>query len=216
MEGGAAAMAPVRGSPTWGERTLAGLFGSEVRGRIIAWLCLHGGGPVVGRELARSLALPAVTVSEELRRLAALGLVRAGDKVGTARPYYVDEACPLLPGLRSIVEHAVGPVALLRERLGQQDGIAVAFVYGSLASGADRANSDVDLFVVGDTDDVVLAGLVREVGRQSRREIGLVHWSAADLARRAQDPSSFLSAVMRQPKLFVKGDEGELRRLAGQ
>jgi len=31
-------------SKTWGERTLAHLFGSEVRARVLAWLCTRGEG----------------------------------------------------------------------------------------------------------------------------------------------------------------------------
>ncbi len=71
-------------------------------------------------------------------------------------------------------------------------------------------------FVVGDIDGILLSRLVREIERQVAREIDLIHWSASDLARQTGDPSSFLSAVMRQPKVFVKADEDELRRLAGE
>jgi len=92
----------------------------------------------------------------------------------------------------------------------------VAFIYESVAASDDGLASDVDLFVVGDVDGIVLSQLVREVEVQVGREIELVHWSPADLAAQMDEPSSFLMAVMRQPKVFVKGDEGDLRRIAGQ
>lgn len=201
---------------TWGERTLAELFGSEVRARVLAWLCSRGEGPVIGRELARQLGLPAVTVSDELRRLEALGLIRAGERLGTAKPYSLNTEFPLLVGLRSMVQYAVGAVAALRQKLSARDDVDVAFIYGSLASGDDHQDSDVDLFVVGDIDGMLIARLVCEVEREVGREIELVHWSADDLAQQTDEPSSFLSAVMRQPKVFVKGDEDALRSITGQ
>jgi len=51
--------------------------------------------------------------------------------------------------------------------------------------------------------------------KEARKEIDLVQPSPADFARQMAEPSSFLSAVMRQPKASVKGDEDALRRLAG-
>jgi len=203
-------------SETWGERALAGLFGSEVRARIVTWLCMRAEEPIIGRQLARELGSSRTAVSDELVKLEELGLIRAGENLGRAKPYYLNQDFPLLSGLRSMVQYAVGAVALLREKLGTEPGIDVAFIYGSLAAGDDRPESDVDLFVVGDIDGVVLAGLVRELEREVKREFDLIHWSPSDLARQMGDPSSFLSAVMRQPKVFVKGDEDELRRLAGQ
>jgi len=201
---------------TWGERVLVGLFGSEVRARIVAWLCTHGREPIIGRQLARELGSSRTAVSDELARLQELGFLRRGENLGRAKPYYLNEDFPLLPGLRSAVQYAVGAIALLREKLAGRDDIDVAFLYGSLADRPRRPESDVDLFVVGDIDGVLLSRLVREVERQTGREISLIHWSPADLVRQAQDPSSFLSAVMRQSKIFVKGGEDELRRLAGQ
>ena len=207
-------MAGQRG--TWGARALTELFGSEVRARVITWLCTHDEEPIVGRQLARELGSSPTAVSDALVKLEELGLIRAGQNLGRAKPYYLNRDFPLLPGLRSVVQHAVGVVALLREKLGGRDDIDVAFIYGSLAAGDDRPNSDADLFVVGDVDGVELAKTVRQVERQVGKAIDLIHWSAADLARQVHDPSSFLSAVLRQPKVFVKGDEDELRRVVGE
>jgi len=201
---------------TWGERSLVGLFGSEVRARIVAWLCTRAKEPIIGRQLARELGSSRTAVSDELARLQEMGLLRCGEDLGRAKPYYLNEDFPLLPGLRSMVRYAVGAIALLREQLAGRGDIDVAFIYGSVAAEDDRAESDVDLFAVGDIGGILLSGLVREVERQTGREISLIHWSPTDLTRQAQSPSSFLSAVMRQPKVFVKGGEDELRRLADQ
>ena len=201
---------------TWGARALSKLFGSEVRAKVIARLCAGAEEPIIGRELARALSANQMAVSKELRRFEDLGMLRAGERMGRVKPYYLNQDFPLLAGLRSMVQYAVGAVALLREKLGEREDIDAAFIYGSVASGDDRPNSDVDLFVVGDIDGLLVSQLVREVERESRREIELVQWSAADLAGQMGDPSSFLRTVMRQPKVFVRGDEDDLRRIAGR
>jgi len=123
-------------------------------------------------------------------------------------------AFPALAAVKELIAATTGLVPRLRERLDRPD-IEVAFLFGSAARGEEDAGSDVDLFVVGDIDGVLLANLIREVEREARKEIDLVHWSPADFARRMAEPSSFLPAVMRQPKAFTKGSEDDLRRLAG-
>lgn len=199
----------------WGERTLSTLFGSEVRAKVIVWACTCTDGPLIGRELGRTLGLNAAGVSRELRRLADMGLVRAGEKMGRVKPYYLNEDFPLLPGLRSMVQYAVGAVALLRENLGERDDIDVAFIYGSVAAGDDRPGSDVDVMVIGQVKGRELSSAIREVERKTRRQVNEVHYSRDEFARRAREGGSFIPTVLEGPKVFVKGDEDALRELAG-
>ncbi len=143
---------------TWGQRALAKLLGSEVRAKVIAWLCTRPEGPAIGRELARSLGVNQMAASKELRRLQDLGLLRAGERIGRARPYHLNEQFPLLPGLRSMVLYATGVVVTLRDELRDQPHIDLAFVCGSLALGTDRPESDVDVLVVGGIRGVICRG----------------------------------------------------------
>ncbi len=198
----------------WGAHALAVLFGSQVRAKVIGWLCTGADEPIIGRELAREIGANQTAVSKELRRLQALGMLHVGGNMGRVKPYYLNQDFPLLPGLRSIVQYAVGVVALLRERLGERDDIDVAFIYGSLAAGDDRPESDVDLMVIGDIGGRDLSSAIREVERRTRREVSQVHYSREEFARSAREGSSFLPTVLDGAKVFVKGDEDGLRELA--
>ena len=190
------------------------LFGSEVRAKVITWLCTHGNGPVIGRELARSLGVSPMAVSKELRRLRDLGLLRAGEPVGRTKPYHLNERFPLLPGLRSMVLYATGVVVTLREKLRDEPHIDIAFIYGSLALGTDRPTSDVDVIVVGGISGRRLASLVREVEITTRRQINEVHYSREEFSRRAREAGGFLPRALDGVKVFLKGDEDALRELA--
>lgn len=191
------------------------LLGSEARAKVIASICrLPSHAPIVGAELARELDLAPNAVWIELVRFERLGMLRAGDKMGRVKPYYINERFPLLPGLRSMVLYATGVVAMLRERLGDEPHIDVAFIYGSLALGTDRPTSDVDVMVVGGISGRRLASLVRDVEITTRRQINEVHYSREEFARRAHEAGGFLPRVLDGAKVFLKGDEDALREFA--
>jgi len=199
---------------SWGQRALSRFLGSEVRARIVAWACARADEPLIGRELGRELGLNAAGVSRELLNLADIGFLRAGERVGRVKPYYLDKEFPLLPGLLSMVRYAVGAVALLREKLGDRGDLDVAFIYGSLAAGDDRSQSDVDVMVVGPISGRDLSAALREVERATRRQVNEIHYSREEFRRRAREGGSFVPTVLAGPKVFLKGDEDALRALA--
>ena len=199
---------------TWGSRALQTILGSESRAKVLTWLVLHPEEPVFLRDLAGHCGLTVTPVHRQLGKLEDIGLVES-ERVGNAKRYRLSPEFPGLRAIEGLVEATTGVVPRLRERF-QRPDIEVAFIFGSGASGEDEAASDVDLFVVGDIDGIALSQLVRGVEAQVGKEIDLIHWSPADLGEQMRQPSSFLSAVMRQPKVFVKGDEDDLRRITGQ
>ena len=65
--------------------------------------------------------------------------------------YQADQRCAAFEELRGLVVKTLAGADPLRHALAElEDRIVVAFVFGSVARGEDRAGSDLDLFVVGD------------------------------------------------------------------
>ena len=60
---------------------------------------------------------------------------------------------------------------LLRERLSYPPGSTSRFVFGSVASGAEKAYSDIDLMVVGRTNLRQLANLISGLNVELGREV---------------------------------------------
>jgi predicted nucleotidyltransferase len=201
---------------TWGERALTELFGSEVRAGVLSWICAHPEELIFGAKLARELGMSASAVGKELARLEALGMLRAAEPIGAAKPYTLNEQFPLLPGLRSVCLYATGVVAVLRELFADAEGVEVAAIFGSLARGDDRPESDVDVLVVGEIDGLVLAGIAREAGRRTGRDVMTVYYPPDELAEKAQDRGGFIDRVLSGSLIAVKGDVDDLRRLAEQ
>ena len=92
-----------------------------------------------------------------------------------------------------------------------QDGIRVAFVFGSRAKGSDAAGSDVDLMVI--SDELTYAELFRALeaaSSQLARNVNPTIYASAELARRIDEHDPFQAKVLEQPKILIIGGEDDL------
>ncbi len=94
--------------------------------------------------------------------------------------------------------------------------IETAFVYGSVAKGEDRANSDVDVLFIGDAGLAEIAKALKPLERRFGREFSARCYSAAEFAVKLEAGNHFLRTVIREPKLFLIGTDDDIRRLAGE
>ena len=163
------------------------------------------------REIQRQSGLAVGTVRQELLRLANLGIVHA--TIDGNRTYYeAAQNHPLYPEIRSMVLKTVGLVDVIRESLRGAD-VQVAFVFGSLAQGAERADSDIDLMVIGNLTLRQLSQKLAGVGDKLGREINPHVLTPSDFVRRRNEADHFIANVLAFPKLFVIGEERELEAI---
>ena len=150
-------------------------------------------------------------VHRELACLLECGLLSAG-MVGNQKHYQANRSAPIFEELRGIVIKTFGVADALRGLLGPvADRIDVAFVYGSMAKGTDKAASDVDVMIVSDKlayPDVLEA--VREAGAALGREVNPTIFRRVEFARKASEDGGFLSRVMEGPRLFIFGAESDI------
>lgn len=195
---------------------LAGLFGSQLRAKVLGWMMTHPGEWFFVRRLTAILGEDSTNLSRELARLAGMGILLRRTE-GRQRYYRANEANPLFPELRGIAVKTTGTGDVLREALAPlAAGIRVAFVYGSVAEGREYAGSDVDVFVIGDAP---LAGLVKALAPAQdalAREVNPVVYPPGEFAARIRGGNPFLARVLAGGKVFLIGDADELERLARQ
>lgn len=161
--------------------------------------------PYSVNELRRLTGLGSASLQRELGRLERGGLV-VSEPVGNQRRVRADPRSAVYPELVALVRKALGVDAVLTDALGPlASRIDVAIVYGSVARDEDRADSDVDLMVVGDlTSGDVLPALLEAEARLGRRISPTCLSRQAFLARRA-DPGSFVSRVLSSPVRILMG-----------
>jgi len=88
--------------------------------------------------------------------------------------------------------------------------IQIAFVYGSTAYNQEREKSDIDLFVLGDTDGEQLHRYIFELEEKIGREINTVHMTLDEFKDKIKGKNAFLKRVLSGEKIFIKGDEDAL------
>lgn len=150
-------------------------------------------------------------LQRELERFISSGLITKHD-IGNQKHYQANRAAPIFDELRGIVLKTFGLADVLRAALADLgDRVRVAFVYGSVAKGADTATSDIDLLVV--ADDMAYGELFERLSAAEGilgRKVNPSLYSSAELSRKRQEDNHFVTRVLSQPKIFLKGVEDDL------
>jgi predicted nucleotidyltransferase len=191
--------------------TLAGILSSRVRAEIFRLLFGLNEKELHMREMERQAALSLGTIRQDLQKLVKLDLVKAR-RDGNRLYYRANTDHPLFPEIRNLVLKTAGLVEVIKSAL-DREGIEVAFIFGSLARSKERAESDVDLMVIGTTGLRSLSSRLAGVSEQIGREINPHALSIEEFRRRKQNGNHFLSNVLASPKLFIIGSENDLETM---
>ena len=189
------------------------LFGRN-RGKILALLLGHPDQCYYLREIAAAIGTKPGTIAPELAQLTDLGVL-VSNRVGNQVFYRANQESPTFQDLKALVAKTVGLFQLLRSALEKlSDQIDCSFVFGSFAKQEETTRSDVDLMVIGQVElDDVLAQL-ETVEKQIQRPINPTVYSPEDFRSKVASSSHFVAAILRGPKVFILGNENELRRIS--
>lgn len=187
------------------------LFTSKVRTELLSTLFLRPDRAFYVREVARITGEDYKNVSRELRNLEEIGLL-SSRKQGNLKYFSLNKEFPIYKELKSIFVKTRGAVAVLKDALSKVRGIDFAFIYGSLASGTESAESDIDMMVMGKIALERLLKLIREPERILAREINPSLFDLAEVKRRVKARDPFIVEVLGGPKIMLIGDEDGLPR----
>ena len=161
-------------------------------------------------ELARRMGVPSSSLQRELRALSDAGILKA-HRQGRMAYFQANADSPVFPDLRGLLLKTAGLVDVLADALRPlASKVQRAFVYGSIASGAARSESDIDLMVVGDVAPAELALPLRKAREQLGRQINPTVYTEAEFARRRAARDYFLTNVLTKPRLSVLGAVDDL------
>lgn len=186
------------------------LFG-QTRGAVLSVLYGHVGKAFYLRQLARLTEIALGPVQREIRQLVAAGLVTR-KTMGAQKLYTANQKSPVFREIKNLVNKTVGMHDVLANALDPlRERINVAFVYGSVARSRETELSDVDLMVVGKVDFGEVVESLAGAEKTLNREINPTLYSIKEFGKKVR--GNFLKTVLADKKLFIIGDEDDLREL---
>jgi len=179
------------------------LFRSEMQVRLLALLLLQPERTWSLTELRERIGAPVSSVHREIDRAERAGLVRRDDSV---RPHRLAAltASPLYEPLRLLLERTVGVEEELRRALERHD-VQVAAIHGSWATPGRRADSDIDLVVVGDASLRELRRSAREVGQRVGRAVDVTLFSPDEFRAHATAGHGYVRHLLDDPHVAIIG-----------
>lgn len=179
------------------------LLKSETSARVLGVLLF--GGPLHLREVARRAGKTPIYVKKELEALGELNLV-SNYRVGNLSMWEMNRKAPLYPEIKSMYLKTDGLGGMLGKLL-EGEGIIFALIYGSFASGKESEKSDIDLLLVGKTDEKKLAGAIHGAEEKTGREVSYILWNKKEFRENAKKRHHLLLNIIKNPIIWVKGDK---------
>lgn len=191
---------------------LAEIIGSKIRVEVFRLLFTGAGVELHGREIQRRTGFNDRAIRQELLKLARLGLITPR-RDGNRLYYYANRENPLFPDIRNLTLKTVGLVDVLASAL-QSDQVQMAFIFGSFAKATEKPTSDVDLLVIGSLGMRGVTALLSGVAEKIGREINPHVLTASNFKEKLRAGEHFVTSVMKEQRVFLKGHECEFTGLA--
>jgi predicted nucleotidyltransferase len=197
------------------DNPLTGLFSSRTLVSLLTVFLMHPERAYYQQELVRTVAGPLRPVQLALEKLTSADLVtkrREGKQV-----YYQAQTLhPAFRDLQAVFLKTFAVADVLRDALEpMQDRIDVAFVFGSMAAADHRADSDVDLFVVGTAGRRDVSVALSDAEARLGREVNLNIYGRGRFEAAVAGDDPFVADVLSKPKIWVVGDPHALGGVAG-
>jgi predicted nucleotidyltransferase len=187
------------------------LFGSKTRVALLAKLLSNPDERFYIRELSRDLHIPYSMLYKEEKNLASLSIVLE-EKKGKVTLISINKHLPYLSELRKLIAKTAGLGDLLKNAFLKLAGVHYALIYGSIASGEESASSDIDLLIVGETNEETILSIVSLLEKEIGREVNYILWSKDEFMQRVKSKHNLLIDIAAKPIMMLMGDEDEFRR----
>ena len=190
----------------------APLFGSNTLPDVLALVTTASDDTLTAREVCRRMGGNVESTQRAMRRLAEFGLahpVRAGREVRYTIER-TDTVC--FRELRAVSHRLAGMGADLR-RLAHTlpvGALQQAFIYGSVAAGTERPESDVDVFVVGTAHVHDLTDFTWRWSERLRRDVVPFIRTQDAITNGFVSGTSFYQNVLLGHKILLVGTESDL------
>ncbi len=189
--------------------TIEKLFGSRVRAKLLGWFFTHSEESFFVRQLAAIINEDPTNLSREMASLEGLGVLKS-KRNGNQKFFQANPDCPFFNELKGLVLKTTGVVGQIRASMNKIGGIGYALIYGSYGRGEEKADSEVDLLIIGDVDLDRLESHLSRLDKRLGREINYVLYSPEEFESKRKAKDGFLMDVLAGDKIMLIGTENGL------
>lgn len=167
------------------------------------------------REIVRLANKGQGGVQRELANLVQAGVLIRIDEHG--RSYYgANRSSPIFAEIHALITKTAGAPVVLGRALAPLKSITVALIFGSVARGDERADSDIDVAVVGDVSFRAVTAALRDAQHQLAREVNPVVLTVRELRSRWVRGDPFIREMLGGAKTYLIGTEHDLETVVGE
>jgi len=189
------------------------MFG-KTRQAVLSLLYGHADESFYLRQIVRVAGGGMGAVQRQVNSLVDAGLVTRTSK-GKQIYYQANSKSPVFGELKSIIIKTAGIGDILKIALTPiAQEIDCAFIYGSIARGSEKADSDVDVFVVGRVTFLDVVAALNKAQEILGREVNPTVYPAREFREKLAKKNHFIKSIMTGEKIYLIGDEHELKKLA--
>ena len=186
----------------------------KTRRKLLTLFFLHPESHFYYREVVRLIGDTPGSVLRELRSLTQAGILRM-EPIGIQKFYKANRESPIFPELVGIVQKTFGIVDILADLLkDHEDKIKLALIHGSIATGTNSAESDIDLLIVADLSFRQLSVILNPAEKTFNREINPTLYSPGQFASEYNANNHFIRSVLRSKVIYLIGSENDIEVLA--
>jgi predicted nucleotidyltransferase len=190
----------------------ATLFG-KARRAILSLLYGHADESFYLRQIARTTGVGLGPIQRELKQLTDAGIIQRSVR-GRQVYYQANSKSPVFTELKSLITKTAGVSDTLRNILTPLiDRLNIVLIYGSIASGKETRDSDIDLLIIGKVTFAEVVAELQLAQEQLGREINPTVYPVDEFTAKLAENHHFLRDVLGGPRIFLIGDENELKRM---
>lgn len=185
---------------------------SKLRVKLLAFYFSNPGVELYLSELARKISVDPMNLSRELCKLEKEHIF-ISRMSGKQKYYKLNKNYLFYNELKNIVAKTVGVESSLVKIFKGECTIKFCFIYGSYAAGEDKADSDIDLFIIGKASAAdSVADKISDMEKKVGREINYRFFSEADFKKAIAEKNSFILNIVKSKKIFLAGNEKDFRK----
>ncbi|HAM39288.1 MAG TPA: hypothetical protein DCP53_07865 [Elusimicrobia bacterium] len=169
-------------------------FKSKIVVKSLNYFLLNEDKKVYINELARKISEEPKNVYRILLKLEELGVL-ASEYIGRERYFFVDKEKSIYKGYKTIFMSLAGIENLLIKTLNQINDIKEVYIYGSYANNKLKADSDIDLLLIGKYDILKVQKKLREIQQIIGREINTVDMSPEEFIKKKKNKDQLIKTI---------------------